>query len=396
MKTVIENLDSITGWTASAGCAIHGLNDHKEYIAGHNSKSLVLSFPVAGYCQKVLASPISLGDNDRITISVWSRKNRVLNHTTASEFVYKISFGTAKEYYLPVGGIMNDVTFDVSDLSSIEQIKITYSGDEADYLIISYCVMSRDEIPYDIFVGLKDAYDNEISQLFETRFLVGTIGPHYAGDSEIVFDDEPEYARRYSMIKITDGVNSEYHHIDRKSETEIGLSELFDGDTLVNSFTSGASVYLCIPFLFGRHEDDAVLPSICVWGLAPENEQIESDVQTGIHTWKASDGSAIEQRFGKWFTYDLLIACESINTESLAIASEMARMMISRKVFWVNGRKFDIDFSGTAVQVDAVEANEVDKIQYSCSVRFMENVFESTRLPATSILNITVEPGLNE
>lgn len=382
MKTVIDNLDSVTGWSASAGAAITGLNDHKEFIAGDNTHSLILSFPLAGaICQKSFSPAITLAGNKMITLSLWSRINGDIDYQKYTDFVYKIEFGTNKVYYLPVHSVFTDVTFDVSDLTTIERIKITYLGSVPDYLVLSYAVMSEDELPVDIFNALKEKFDVYTNTVIAQTLSVGVLSAAVlAGAKFITLADEPVFAKRYSKIKITDGVNTEYHHIDRKDGKKLTFSSLYDGEQLLHGYAGGVSVYLCIPFEFGRTDTEIVFPSINVWGLGPEGMGIDSDVQDDLDTWK-EDGSVNESVAGSWFKYPLLFDCESNDTETLALASKICRKLIAQKSIWVNGRQCSIDKEGPSVNVDAVEANEIPKIQYPCSITVKEDVWNKTRLP---------------
>ena len=380
MKLTVDNFDVTTGWTASTGAAIHGLNTITEYIAGDLTASLILYFnAINSYCTKAMTA-IDVSDYDDFTFHIWSKVATSKAYNSIDDYVYKIDLGSGKEYYLKASQIMDDVTIDISDITTIDRIRITALTADTDYLVLSYGLVSKDEMPYDIFVGVKERFESLIAAKYTTKYLIGTIGICYTGDDSITFMADPYWVARYSKIYITDGVHTEYHHVSRKEDRTIYFSSLYDGLKLIHDYTT-ALVYISIPAEFGKYEAEIVLPSITVWGLSPENIPMETDIQTDLDTWKVG-GSVNEGTTGKWFRYSLLIDCESENVEMLAAISNIVNVIIGRLYVWINGKRCHLVYKGapTVIEPTEVVAN-IPKIQYNADVLIKENVFDKVRIP---------------
>ena len=105
MNTVFENFDSVTGWTASTGAVVYGVNDIKDFIAGDLSHSLIVGFNATGcYVTKIYSPAISTVGYKELTLHVWSRLKGADDNEKYTDFVYKIDFGSGKEYYFPSAG----------------------------------------------------------------------------------------------------------------------------------------------------------------------------------------------------------------------------------------------------------------------------------------------------
>jgi hypothetical protein len=387
MKTVFDNFDSITNWSASGGASIIGVNDIAEFIAGELSHSVILKFNGLGsYCNKAYASPITVGDYTHLIIHVWSQTKGSNHYERDSDFSYKIDIGSGKEYYLKAPDGFDDVFLDITGVTTIDRIRITALTSAVDHLVLSYGVLAKDELPYDIFVGLKEKIDALIAADISTEFLVGAITDVTAGDDSIRFLSCPVWINRYSKIMISDGVHTEYHHISKVDGYTLYFSKMYDGSVLKYSYSS-ASVYMCFPVEFGKYESEIILPSVSIWGLSPEHKPIESDIQTDLDTWK-TDGSVNESTTGQWFSYSLLIDCESMSVELLTEISKVVNKIIARKSLWVNGRKCFIEFAGAPSVIDPTEVvANIPKIQYACTVTIKQDIWDKTRIPLTITIN---------
>lgn len=377
MMSVIDNLDSISGWSASGTAVIYGLNDVKDSIAGGLAHSLIFKFVAAGdYVSKTL-TPVSTTGYTYVTLSVMSQKLGSGSYRSYNDFSYKIDFGSGKEYYLPVSDKLSDVSFYISDISTIDRIRITALDTTTDYLVVSYCVMHLDELPLDAFVAIKTAISSEFDL---TKFLCGTITGS-AGASSITFSATPKYIRRYSKIMITGGGHTEYHHISTQNGLTFSFTSYYDGALLLNSY-AGASVYVVPACEYGRYESEIVLPSANIWMIQPEETNIESDVQFENDTWK-SDGSANEQQTGKWYKYDMLIDAEGWTMEEVAYVAEIVKKILGRKIIWINGKKCELRQEGAAAMIEPSEViQSLPKIQFSCSCLIKDDVWSKIRTSA--------------
>lgn len=312
-------------------------------------------------------------------------------YVNTDDFAYKIDLGAGKEYYMPVFETLTDFSLDISDITTIDRIRITAMNADTDYLVVSYCVIAADELPLDIFIGIKERVDAYIASNCLTKYLAGTIQKCSAGQTYVQFVADPIWIDRYSRIYISDGVNSEYHHIERKDGRTIYFSCLDSGRDLDNDHAEGTSVYLSIACQYGMYETEIALPSITIWGLTPELMPKETDVQEDLDTWK-TNGSVNSFWTGKWFKYAILIDCESRGVELLAECSRIVRTIIGRERIWINGKTGDFLTTGMPTLIDPTEVvANIPKIQYTCEVEVKEDIFDKVRLPNTTTINNTYD-----
>ena len=167
MKKLVDNLNSITGWTGSgAGITAPSANEIPDFIAGlTNTSSLVLKWDsgnLNGSIEKTVN--IDVSDYTELIFHIWSRnkKQQGENYNLTTDFAYKLNLGGSKNYHIPTTNRFDAVTIDISDVSTISKIKFTALHNDEDYIIVSYMVAAADQFPLDIFSSLKEHLDYEI------------------------------------------------------------------------------------------------------------------------------------------------------------------------------------------------------------------------------------------
>jgi len=389
LKLVVDNLSATTGWTASGGSSsIYGTNSLAPYVAGNNSTSLLLYFSgLNSYCQKTLGTNVT--NYNEITLHIWSRTYGEQEYKTASDFSYKIDFGTDKEYYLPAFKTFHHVTIDISDIDTLDRIRITALTANVDYLNISYLVASTDEFPLDVFAGIKEQIEYIRTQRsYDTLYSPGTISGT-TGDLAVAFSDDVNWLQRYAIIKIDDGVNSEIHQIERKEGNAFYFNDMYDGASLENDYTD-ANCYLYLPIEFGVDDSEIILPGITVWGIVPDKLRINNETDYIIDSYKTDDTFKQRQE-GQYLKYVILIDCEARQQEILAVLSEMAKIFIGQKQIWVNGRKVFVDYEGIATEIEQNEVhNIIPKLQYLIKVEIKEEIYQRQTLNKFDTLTHTV------
>lgn len=390
MKKIIDNITETTGWTGYNGASIHAVNSIINYIAGNNSASVIFKFDgTSSYIEKVYAENIE--SFKELVIWVTSTQKGVESYNKTTDFKYKIDLGAGKEFYLEARKDFYDVVIDVSDIDVIDRIRVTALEDGVDYLVLSYCLVSKDVFPLDIFQGIKEQGEYYIENFVDLK-LLGTI-TSVTGDTSIDFVSPIAYLNRYGVIKIDDGVNSEIHAIAIESDCEgsFVLGQLYDGPSLLNDYTD-AEVYLYYPVEFGTTQKEIILPSITVWGFAPEKQLLVNDLDTIIDSVKPSDESFGVRQVGQYLKWPLMITCVAKEEwELLGEISEIVRALVGIKIIWVNGRKCYIDFSAPATEQYPTESFDImPQIQYPVEVSIREDLYNRSRLPSTTTINTTV------
>ena len=384
MKLVIDNINTVTGWSGSSGATIHGLNYEKDYIAGNNNSSVIFSFNgTNSYIEKTYGTDTT--NYDELILWVYSVKKGKTEYNKTTDFDYKIDLGTGKEFYMPAWNDFYYINIDISNIDTIDRIRITALYDNLDYIVLSYFVVFKPVLPYDIFQGFKEQVEYYINENITLK-NVGQI-TELAGKDNIEFSAPVDYLDRYMAIKIDDGVNSEIHQIISKRGNKFVFSSLYDGNVLLNSYTN-ADVFVYYPVEFGTTQKEIILPSITIWGFSPTRELIRNELDSIIDSVK-SDSTFAARQVGQVFTWDILVDCEvNDEWELLGEISEIVRKTVGQKTIWVNGMKNFIDFTGPATELYPTESFDIlPKIQYPINISVREELYNRQRLPETTTIN---------
>jgi len=396
MKSVIDNFDSSVGWSGSSVKAtVHAENELREYIAGLNSKSLIFKFDTGAngeYVQKTLS--FDLTGHDEIVFHFWSRnkKNFGIEYSLSENFAYKIEFGDAGNtvFYIPTFSTFGDITMKVSGIGACTKIRITCLHDNEDYIIVSYLVSVKDELPKDIFQAVKEQIEYDLGFVYSKTpggvngkgILVGTVNGT-TGKSSIIFQNPVNFLERYAVIMIEGGGNSEIHQIDKTDELEFFFFSIYDGKTLKNNYT-GASVYLIIPVEYGLGEKDILLPGISLWGMNPEEVLDQQTKLDSVRDTFKTNETVSSRNFDTQFRYIVMIDCEARQNELVAFMSLIARYFIAREALWVNGKLIEIKSQGPSTYVEPTQGyNQIPKIQYTLDVTIKEEVEDRAELVKT-------------
>lgn len=394
MKSVFDNFSSVTGWTASAGATVLTANAVSEYIAGlGNTASLLFKFDALNsYVEKTYSPTKSTTGYTDVVIWVWSQQKRSNEYRNLDDFAYKISFGTGKDFYMPCYESFGCFTISVAQIgSTIDKIRITALHSDTDYIVISYGVLTNDDLPLDIFDGVKERIEYEITTGgFNTLYPIGTIASLTAGASSITFASGVPWIDRYVSIMIKDGVNTEYHQISERNNLTFKFGTIHDGATLKYSYSTGASVYVYIPVVYGRRQYEIQVPSITIWGIEPEHDQLGHELEKVTESFKVG-GSIQERQEGAFYKYSLLVDCEARQDQLLSTITNIVRRAIGKKYCYVIGRKVDIKFGGPPREVEPTEGFKIiPKVQYFVDVTVKEEMYTRQSLPTTDEADVTV------
>jgi hypothetical protein len=246
-------------------------------------------------------------------------------------------------------------------------------------------VVSKDEIPLDIFIGIQDGMQNYRDTL--DVYNLGTVSIS-SGSTQITLTDF-EYINDYSVIKIDDGVNSEIHQLKRHDEFIYTMTGLYDGSSILNNYTN-ADVYLQFPIEYGRDTLEAIIPGITIWGFTPDHNPTSFELQDVLDTWTSSGPS--ERREGHYMSYPIQIDCEARQDELLAHLARIVRDFIGRKTAYINGKKYTLNFGGTPVEIRPTEDFDIiPKVLYQGIIEIREELWQRISLPLTTTTNITIQ-----
>jgi len=393
VKLQIDSLISTTDWVITAPSTISE-NEFSRYIAGLNTKSLLIKFDSTGgrVATKTLATPIDVSLYETLVFSIWSQtKGSDQNYLKPADFAYKIQLDATHEYYIPVWSTFSHITIGIEDVTSITQIKITPLHTDTDYIIISEMVAEHEEIPYDILEAFQDTIDYMVEQTYGNGINIGTIDASL-DDTSITFTTRPNYLNRYGVVYITDGVNSETHQVSDNDAETFQLNYNYDGNAILHDYT-GATVYLQLPTYINPRQDDIRLPGMAIWGIEPTPITRGSKLDILRDSFLVSDSSSKERQEGQILRYKILIDCESRSDELIDIMTKFLRFLAAGEILWINGRKHDIDFTGPPTELMPTQGIDIiSKVQYSIDVEVKENINSRVAVPATTTITTTVTP----
>ena len=393
MKQVIDNLISITDWTVNAPSTISE-NEFKDYIAGLNSKSLMIKFDKNDSVKtatKTFSSPFDVTNYDTLVFSIWSKNKGKQIYNKASDFNYKIKIDSTNEYYIQIYETMSDVSIGIEDVTEITQIQITALHNEEDYIIISEMIAEKEESAYDVLNAVKEHIDYYIDNEYEDGISIASSITATSGNNYIDIAGNPFFIGRYTVIKIKEGSIEEIHQIHNNNGSRFFFNSNYNGKTIQNTFTN-ATIYIIFPCYFNHGQLEIRLPGIAIWGISPESKLTDAKLYTEIDTYSVNNDNFKGRQIGQILVYTILIDIESYSTELLEKLAQVVRKFIARESLWINGRRHDIFFSGTSIeQRPTIGIDIIPKIQYSMTVEVRENINNRVTMPKTSVLNLQVD-----
>ena len=219
MKVSIEEFNSTSSGTFTFSDALKvlefGTNSVIDFIAGLNTSSLIFNFksnPTNEFFEKVFGTAIDINKfNDLVFhfASLRTQKNKGLDFKSGDDFAYKIDLGAGVEYLIPTGNELSNVTLDISGVSSITRIRISALHSQDDFVVISHMVAVTDEIPVDIFQGIKERLAQDIIDDFTDGIQIATGFKGTAGADQVSISGA-EFLQKYAVIKIINGKLQKY------------------------------------------------------------------------------------------------------------------------------------------------------------------------------------------
>jgi len=392
MKKTIDNIDSLTGWTAQSGADIsaYKLNSNPDFIADNLTGSVIFKFPEGNsgkYIEKTVS--VDITGYEEIVLWAWSRNKSGSSFNKTADYSYKIDFGGSESYYLPVKSPMGMIVIASSGITSISRIRITALHNDEDYLLLSSCVAVKEQNPYDAYVGLRTSIRAELAVKYPYGIQLGTVTA-LTDETSIAISGTKDFLERYAVIKIKDDVNSEDHQILGNDETNMSFSSLYDGKKILHDYID-ANVYLQIPIEFGQDTVEIKLPSITITGMTPELIRRGSALEDVWDTRK-SDDTIQSRREGAIFKYKFLLDCEARHDEMIAILSEIVRKFLAKETVWINNKKYRMVWEGIPTEIQPNEAFDiVPKMQFMFSIEMIEGLYARQTSVKIVDSNLTVD-----
>ena len=367
------------------------LNEHDDFIAGEKPYSVIFEVP-AGNLNKSIQKAISFDCTayDEIVFSIWSRNEYIDDFYHASDYRYQIEFG-GDVYYVPTLTGFRQVVLGAGSETTMDRIKITALHNYEDYLLMSYMVAVKEELPLDIFDAVKSKIEYEITQDSSFVIPVGNVSAT-VGDASITPTgaEKMKFVQQHVVILIDDGVNSEIHQVETSDGSTITFTSMYDGLNLLNTYTA-ATAYIHFPVEYGNIKE-IPLPGISIWGITPDMVFRGSAIEDLYDTFKTAL-TIQKRRQGHIFKYSILVDCEAMQYELLNLMSAVVRRFIAKEKLWINGMAFEIVWDGIPTEIEPTDDTEfIPKIQYKFTVEYKEELYPRVIIPIASVTNLTIEP----
>ncbi len=169
---------------------------------------------------------------EEVVVYAWSRNKGVNGISNPADYNYRIIFNASDDFYFPIGKQFQAVEFGASGMSAITKIRIEPLHNDEDFILLSSMVASKDQIPLDIFKGIKRGLEAEILSRIGYGIDIGTISAA-TGDTSVTFTTAYDYIQHHMVVLIKDDANSEVHHIDKFIDGKMSFSKLYDGEALL-------------------------------------------------------------------------------------------------------------------------------------------------------------------
>ena len=366
MINPVDTMVDVTGWVASGGAQVHGVNAHPDMCADWLDSSAVFRFN-GGAVEKTFNVDVS--ESTELSLSVWSRSKGHSHFQRPEDFMYKIVVNGTQEWFLPVYRTFTSVTIPLEGIDTITSLRFEAMSNADDFLVVSAVYALRDEYPLDVMQGVVRALEVARDELSPSGVFCGKVSGS-AGDREVEVDWSLDYAERYSVILITDGMNTERHQIELRDGEGMRFTELYDGQALLNTYVD-ADVFIWFPVEFGRYEEEAVVPGIVVYALAPEPDLTSSELATRVDAL-SGDGSWRERKEQMGLVYQVLVTCETRSGFLGAVQNRIVRWWLGKRKVWINGRVHDIEFDQAPVASGPQGDDLLTQVQYTVRVEVRE------------------------
>lgn len=393
MKQIIDHAADLTGWSITAGSTLQ-LNEYQERIAGLNSASILAFFSstAPGSILSKSFTAIDVSEMDTLILSAVSSDYGSDNFESL-QFSYKIKINDTDEYFLPVSKTFTDINIALDGVDQIDRIEITALHGSDDYLWISEILAEKENVALDMMISVKEHIEAELQNVIGDGILVGESSGS-AGDISIQSPASRTYdIEQYSVIQISDGVNSEIHQIDDKDRVGgLTFMKTFDGKTLKHDYTD-AEIKIMFPVYINPDETEIRLPGIVVWGFVPTPIYRTGKLGRVIMAYK-TDGSFIEQGEGQLMTIPIQIDCQARRASLLDLCARAVRRWLEKEIVWVNGRFHELDWVSPAIETQPPSGIDIiPKVQYNLDIETKEYFDDRIKLVPTDTVGISVNIG---
>lgn len=380
MTLTIDNTEQSTGWSNVAV-----VNEIPDYVANDFSSSLVFGLTSAQSATKTY-SAIDVSDYDELVFNIFITNQRKARFANLSDFVLFIDIN-GSEYRVPNYQTLAPVTIPLDGVTTINSIAIRHSLSGTQYVVLSGIFAVVDELPLDIYNGIVSRIRRQVQDLYGLGVRIGT-ATGAAGDTSISITGDNSFISRYTVVTITDGVNTEQHQLISGDDVTHRFGQFYDGPQLLNAYTDG-EVWVNFPVEFGFVQEELAVPSIHIWGFAPTPVPFESKLEQRI---EAVQGTTFWiKQTGQLLSYSIQLEVESRWYELMAMMTTAVRRFLGQEYIWINGRKFDFTYSTESTYTEPTDPNDIfPRVTYTIELEVREEIWTRPNRPQADPATLSV------
>ena len=381
MKLLLDNTSSATNWSN-----VRQVNEIPDYITNDFAGSLVFE-TAQGVVAENTSLSINVSEYDEIVCNIFVVGKEGVGFTQKSDFHLEIIInGTG--YFVPNYSILAPVSFPLDGITTITSIGFRHNFPTTENIVVSGIWAVTDEFPVDIYAGIKERLDTEISDLYTYGVRIGTLSGS-TGDTSVTITGDNSYVQRYAVIAVNDSSNVDFYQLINGDERRYGIGGIYN-TSLVRDY-SNADVWIYFPVDFGFLEEEIAVPSIHIWGFAPQPILFDSKADERIYAY--SGDSFYVKRVGQLVEYTLQLEVTARTYEVLNMLTRAVRIFLGKEIIWVNGRQCDFTYDTNSSYIEPVDADELlPRVVYNFRIRIREDIWQritrASALPATLTTNL--------
>lgn len=255
MKYQIDKLNASSNWTIVNGTLTDIQYDKYDRITFKGQ--VQVDFQDNGIMTFIPASPIDVTGSDTFYITV--NYNNLNVYPCDYIFIKFYSGINSVEYFLQISTSKPDEYAFYNPFTTIDKVEIRTLY--ACTLVLNDLVACKDELPYDINLGIGEYLQSIIPT---QKILLGTATVN-AGSKTLSVIQSPKFAEKFSCIRIGNEIHQVYNYnVNPKTNTvDYVFGQMFDGVSILNSYVS-QPVYLEIPVVVNPERREGITPAVSV------------------------------------------------------------------------------------------------------------------------------------
>lgn len=378
MEVVIDKFEDSSQWLASGAGIVLSENGFKSHIIeGDSSLRIKVDTADGQYFERVFAEPVDLTGCDTLRFFLSKHTDSGLAFIPQN-FCMKVAVGNTVtgvftklgEWYVPIinKSTMKLVNIDLGGILSFNTIRFTVVGNYLEVFWLDYIIGCKDEFVIDTLLAIA-ADLNEV-----LRFPRGTLPSAVSAGASSVSVADWMNISKYSLVVIEEGSVIEKHQVAGEVvEGVIQFTHEYDGEVLLNSFTTAARVYLVVPCTISNKNSLMVVPGIYISGFVPFLP--EGSLAGKVYDSFKTDGFVREIEVGRDVELPVLIEVRSAQAELMvAINNFIQGRYTENGLVLVNGITCDVMVDGSPDYDDGSFEDEVPYTLHPYRVKVQDSI----------------------